>query len=76
MISEKLKKIILNELNLDEFEINDDMKADEVPGWDSLNHINIILAVENEYNIRFKNIELLKLKNIGELQHLVDQKIK
>ena len=47
----------------------------QVPGWDSLNHVNVILAVEKHYNIRFKNIEILRLKNIGDLQRLVDSKI-
>lgn len=74
MISDRLKKTILNVLHLEEFEIQDDTRADEVPGWDSLNHINVILAVENEYKVRFKNIEVLKLKNIGDLQKLVDSK--
>lgn len=74
MISERLKKTILNVLHLDDFEINTDTRADEVPGWDSLNHINVILAVEKEYKVRFKNIEVLKLKNIGDLQKLVDSK--
>jgi acyl carrier protein len=76
MISEKLKSIILKELDLSDFDIENETKAYEVPGWDSLNHINIILAIENDYNIRFKNIELLKLKNIGELQNLIDQNTK
>ncbi|HEX2963337.1 MAG: acyl carrier protein [Bacteroidota bacterium] len=74
MISDRLKKTILNVLHLEDFEIQDDTRADEVPGWDSLNHINVILAVENEYKVRFKNIEVLKLKNIGDLQKLVDSK--
>lgn len=75
MISERLKKTILSALHLEDFEIQGDTRADEVPGWDSLNHINVILAVENEYKVRFKNIEVLKLKNIGDLQKLVDSKI-
>lgn len=72
MISDELKKIILDTLGLDDFEINDETTAPEVPGWDSLNHVNVILAVEKHYNIRFKNIEVLRLKNIGELQKLVN----
>jgi len=74
MISERLKKTILNVLHLEDYEINHDTRADQVPGWDSLNHINVILAVEKEYMVRFKNIEVLKLKNIGELQKMVDSK--
>lgn len=74
MISERLKKTILKVLRLEDYEINHDTRADEVPGWDSLNHINVILAVEKEYMVRFKNVEILKLKNIGDLQKLVDSK--
>jgi acyl carrier protein len=74
MISERLKRTILNELKVDDFEMNDDTTAVEVPGWDSLNHINVILAVEKEYGIRFKNVEVLRLKNLGELQSLVNTK--
>lgn len=74
MISERLKKTILKVLQLEDYEINHDTRADEVPGWDSLNHINVILAVEKEYMVRFKNVEILKLKNIGDLQKLVDSK--
>jgi acyl carrier protein len=75
MISERLKKTILKELNLEDYDMQDDMRADEVPGWDSLSHINVILAVEKEYGVRFKGTEVLRLKSIGDLQKLVDSKI-
>jgi len=76
MISDRLKKTILNELKLENFEFDENTTADQVPGWDSLSHLNVILAVEKEFNIRFKPYELLKLKNIGELQNLIDDKLK
>ena len=76
MISDRLKKTILNELKLENFEFDENTTADQVPGWDSLSHLNVILAVEKEFNIRFKPYELLKLKNIGELQKLIDDKLK
>jgi len=75
MISERLKAAILKELKLDDYEFTDETAASQVPGWDSLNHINVILAVEKEYKIRFKNIEILRLRNIGELQDLINSKI-
>ncbi|MFC2083934.1 acyl carrier protein [Bacteroidota bacterium] len=76
MITEKLKKVIFTELDLDDVdvEIKDDTVASEVPGWDSLNHVNIILAIEKDYNLRFKSIEILKCKNVGDLQKLIDSK--
>lgn len=75
MVSERLKKIILNELNLDDYDIKDETTANQVPGWDSFNHINVILAIEKDYNIHFKGLEILRVKSIGELQKLIDSKL-
>ena len=75
MISDRLKAVLLNELQLDEFPITDQTLASQVPGWDSLRHVQILLAVEKEYSIRFKTLEVLRLKNIGELQTLVERKL-
>lgn len=75
MISEKLKSIIMKELELENFDFKDETTADQVPGWDSFNHINVILAVEKAFDIRFKGLEILRVKNIGELQQLIDTKL-
>ncbi|MCH7973599.1 MAG: acyl carrier protein [Bacteroidetes bacterium] len=75
MITEEFKKVILDELNLDTFDIQDNTTADQVPGWDSLNHINVILALEKAFNVHFKGIEVLRCKNIGDLQNLVNTKL-
>jgi acyl carrier protein len=73
MISESLKKVILQALSLNEFPLSDTTVAAEVPGWDSLNHVRILTAVEKEFGIRFKTLEVIRLKNLGELQTLVDK---
>ena len=75
MISDRLKSIILKELNLESFDFKEDTTANQVPGWDSFNHINVILAVEKDYNVHFKGLEILRIKNIGELQKLIDSKL-
>lgn len=76
MISEKLINVIKKELKLnDGFELKPEMTANQVPGWDSLNHINIIVAIEKEFAVRFKGLEILKAKNIGDLQRLINSKV-
>lgn len=75
MISDRLKNIILKELNLESFDFKDDTTANQVPGWDSFNHINVILSIEKDYNVHFKGLEILRVKNIGELQKLIDSKL-
>ena len=75
MISQELKSVILDVLHLDDFDLQDETIAPDVPGWDSLTHINIILAVEKKFIIKFKSYEVLRLKNVGDLQKLVDLKL-
>jgi acyl carrier protein len=75
MVSEQLKRVILTELELEDWDIQDGTTASMVPGWDSLNHARIISAVETQFNIRFRTAEILKLQTVGQLQTLVDAKI-
>lgn len=74
MISERLKMVILRELNIENIEISDESKASEIPGWDSLSHVRIICAVEHEYNVQIRPLEVIRLKKIGDLQVLIDKK--
>jgi acyl carrier protein len=76
MITDKLKSIILKELDLEEFPIEETTTAPMVPGWDSLRHIRVLCAIEESYGIRFKTLEVLRLKNVGDLQSLLDSKIR
>ncbi len=49
--------------------------ANDIEGWDSLSHINLIRAVETHFNIRFKAKEVLSFKNVGDLANCVDGKL-
>ncbi len=75
MISERLKSIIIKELGLEDFVIEQDAKANQIPGWDSLNHISIIVAIEESYGIRLPGREVRKLENIAQLQELINEKL-
>lgn len=49
--------------------------ADDIEGWDSLSHVNLIMAVENRFNVRFKQKEALSFKNVGELAQSIESKL-
>ncbi len=49
--------------------------ADDVEGWDSLSHVNLIMAVENRFNIRFSQKEVMSFKNVGDLARCVEGKL-
>ena len=52
-----------------------ELSAKDVQDWDSVTHINIIVAVENRFGIKFKAAELESLHNVGQLAELIGQKL-
>jgi acyl carrier protein len=50
--------------------------ADDVDAWDSLSHMNLIMAVEMKFRVKFALGELQSLKNVGELADLVEKKLR
>jgi len=56
--------------------ISDDTNADDIEDWDSLNHINLVSAIEKEFGIKFALGELTSLKNVGAMIDLMVEKLK
>ena len=51
------------------------LTADDVDGWDSLTHLRLILTVEKAFGVKFKVAEIGTLKNVGELESLLDARL-
>ena len=49
--------------------------ADDIEGWDSLAHINLIVAVEQEFKVKFKTAEIESLHNVGHLVSVIEDKL-
>jgi acyl carrier protein len=50
--------------------------ADDIDDWDSLSHLNLVIAVEMKFGVKFALGELQSLKNVGEMVDLVGKKLK
>ena len=48
--------------------------ANDIAGWDSLMHINLIVAVEKEFKVRFTTLEVMALNNVGDLADAIVRK--
>jgi len=76
---EQLTEVFRNVFNDDDIVLQDKMTADDVDGWDSLAHINLIIAVEKHFGIRFATAEVSGLKaegqNVGTFAALVEKKM-
>jgi len=71
---DRLRVIFQDVFDDDELLVTRDTDASDVAEWDSLMHVNLILAVEREFNIRFSSMEVATLVNVGHLADLVDAK--
>ena len=60
--------------NDDTLVITPETTADDIPRWDSFNHINIIVGTEMRFGLRFQTAEVEALKNVGELVKLIAAK--
>jgi len=74
-ILQQLTEIIRDVLNDDTLTLKPDTVAADVPEWDSFNHINIVVATEAKFGIKFKTAELEQLRNVGEFVALIKQKL-
>lgn len=66
-IIEKLQIIFREVLDNDEIILSASSSAEEIEEWDSLSHIQLIVAVEKSFKIRFNSKEILSWKNVGEM---------
>ena len=59
----------------EKIEIFEEMTAEDIDEWDSLMHVTLVLAVENEFDIRLNASEIGKLQNVGTMLILLEKHV-
>jgi len=72
---EELNGIFKEVFDDDELVVNQATTANDVDGWDSLSHVNLIVAIEGRFKIRFSHKELLSFKNVGDMVKCIEMKV-
>jgi acyl carrier protein len=70
----ELTTVMRDVFGIASLEINDEMTAKDVKGWDSLTNIDLVVAVEKHFKIKMTTRDVANLKNVGELIKLVETK--
>ena len=66
-VLDKMNKIFVEVLNLDEVSLTEETTANDIDEWNSLAHMQIVVALEKEFGVRFKGREVMKWKNVGQM---------
>jgi Acyl carrier protein len=73
---EKLNAVFRDVFDDDEIIVNEETTSKDIDGWDSLEHINLIMAIEDEFGISFNIGEVTTMKNVGAMADKIMDKIK
>ena len=74
-ILNQLDNVFIDVLDNKDIRLNLNTTADDVDDWDSLNHIQLVVAIEKKFKIRFSSKEIQSWKNVGELVESIHSKI-
>ena len=75
-IMKEVNKIFIEVFEDNSIVLHDTTTTEDIPVWDSLNHIQMVTAVEKHFKIRFDLNELLNFKDVGDLCSGIKGKMK
>ena len=70
----RLNEIFRDVFGDDSITVNEATTSDDIEDWDSIEHINLIGAVEDEFGLRFKMREVSGMKNVGEMIDIISER--
>ena len=70
-VYETLNEVFRDVFDDESIEVSDSTISDDIEDWDSLEHINLIAAVEQEFGIKFNMGQVVTMKNVGEMVDII-----
>lgn len=74
-IFSRLNEVFQDVFDDDTISVHDETTAADIEDWDSLSHITLLSAVEDEFGIEFSMGQTVKLKNVGEMVDIIEAEI-
>ena len=70
-VFKRLNQIFQDVFDDESITVQDATTADDIEDWESLEHINLVVAIEKEFDIKFNMGDVSKMKNVGEMADLI-----
>lgn len=74
-IYKNLDEVFQDVFDDENIHVNSETTADDIEDWDSLEHINLVVAIENKFGIKFNMNEVTSFKNVGEMVDIILERI-
>ncbi|HTL81687.1 MAG TPA: acyl carrier protein [Bacteroidia bacterium] len=73
-IFSQLTQVYRDVFSQPDLQIERQMTAKDIRGWDSMSHLTLIVTVEKVFGIRLSGSEVMRLKNVGDLADIIERK--
>lgn len=74
-VFERLNEVFRDVFDDETITVDENTTASDIEDWDSLEHINLMAAVESEFGIKFSMGQVVTMKNVGEMADIILQKL-
>jgi acyl carrier protein len=72
-MEERLKKVFKEALGIEEEIINDELKYNEIPQWDSVAHMNLVAEIESEFDIMLETDDIIDMSSFKKAKEIVSK---
>jgi acyl carrier protein len=70
----RLEKVIRKVFPIEEEVIDENWTSDDIPDWDSVGHLNLIMEIEKEFNIKIEIEEMFLVEKLGDITKILKEK--
>lgn len=74
-VFEKLLEVFVDVFDDENIVLKETTTSNDIEDWDSLEHINLIVAVEQKFGIKFTMAETTGMKNVGEMVDIILERV-
>ncbi|KHM51773.1 acyl carrier protein [Anaerovibrio lipolyticus DSM 3074] len=70
-VYERLNNVFRDVFDDESITLNDEITADDIEDWDSFEHINLVVAVQDEFSFKIPMGKVVSMKNVGEMVDII-----
>jgi len=70
-VYERLNEVFREVFDDESIELQDETTSEDIEGWDSFEHINLVVAVQDEFNFKIPMGKVVTMKNVGEMVDII-----
>ncbi|MEG0654923.1 MAG: acyl carrier protein [Hydrogenoanaerobacterium sp.] len=74
-IFDQLNEVFQDVFDDDSIIVNNETTSADIEEWDSLEHINLVVAVERKFGIKFEMGEVVTMKNVGAMVNIIEERL-